>query len=361
MPPKLQKLFLVLVCMAGAPLSHAQQTRPSPEADLIYRHAGEYLSAGNYKDAIVTYRQAILLNPEKFVLYKDLGKALYLSGNFDEARETLAPLLSRPGADAETYLLLSRSYAATGNLKKATATLHSGVRQFPSSGMLYDELGNIRQSEKRNEDALNAWLDGIAHDAAYPGNYYHAAVAYLNSNDVLWGLLYGEVYLSITRDTTHVGEIKKMLFAGYRQMFDDISANASIRIGKAHTPAAPAGFEDAVNQVYTTLTPVVSDGITTENLVMVRTRFLMEWFATYHKKYPFCLFTWQHDLVKNGKFEIYNEWLFGEAESPVEFKAWNQFHDGDIIRFLQWRAAHPLLPVASDFYNERKAVRKRKK
>jgi hypothetical protein len=109
-----------------------------------------------------------------------------------------------------------------------------------------------------------------------------------------------------------------------------------------------AGFESSVLSVYQMLTPVVSDGITTENLVMVRTRFLMDWFRQYGEKYPFTLFSYLDGLIRLGKFEIYNEWLFGAAESEVDYESWNQFHEGDIDRFLKWKETHGLTLTASD-------------
>jgi len=100
------------------------------------------------------------------------------------------------------------------------------------------------------------------------------------------------------------------------------------------------------------LTPVVSDGFTTETLTMLRVRFLMDWFAQYDGEYPFAFFTYQQDLIKNGRFDVYNEWLFGAAESETEYRAWNLYHEGDMERFLKWRALHLFVAEAGAFYNE---------
>ena len=62
----------------------------------------------------------------------------------------------------------------------------------------------------------------------------------------------------------------------------------------------------------------------------------------------FSFFCYHGLLIKTGHFDIYNEWLFGEAESPLEFNAWNNFHQGDIPRFLQWKAANSYRVIAGD-------------
>lgn len=345
---------MLFIFLADAGITCGQGAWPSPEVEQMYRHAEEYVAAGNYKDAITTCKQAILLAPDKSVLYEELGKAFYLNGDFKEAQETLSPLVSRQDADTESYKLLAVSLAATYDYKKAGTTLRRGIEHFPNSGMMYCELGKLYTAERRKEAALDAWQKGISKDAAYAGNYYNAARAYLRSEDVLWGLLYGETYLNLAADTVHEQEMKQLLFAGYKKFFDGIAEKAKTTIGKNKTTEEADNFKDAVIQVYTNLTPVISDGVTTENLVMVRIRFLMDWFDKFGRQYPYPLFSYQDNLVRNGKFEIYNEWLFGGAESPVEYNAWNQFHEGDISRFLQWRVAHRLRPEAGQSYNEKK-------
>ncbi len=330
--------------------ARAQDNWPSPEVQQMYLHAQEYVAMGNYKDAIVTYKQVILLAPEKFVLYKGLGKALYLAGSYSKATEALKPFMDKPEADEEFYDLLGASRAAQKDAKGAKVALKKGLGRYPSSGLLYHDLGHLYDLEKKSLDALGAWVMGISKDPAYPQSYRDAAIKYLNGGDVMQGLLYGEVYLNITSDTSGADAMRKMIFAGYKTMFDDIATNSTTRLGEMGQPAE--SFRDAVEKTYLPLTPVVSDGITTENLTMVRTRFLMDWVDKYAGIYPYSLFAYQDYLVRNGLFDIYNEWLFGKAESVSEYNAWNQFHAGEMDIFLEKKAAHGLQPASTAVYND---------
>ena len=82
---------------------------------------------------------------------------------------------------------------------------------------------------------------------------------------------------------------------------------------KNDNTAATNGFEEAVFNTFIKLSPVVADGITTENLTMVRTRFLMDWYQQkYNEKYPFTLFSRQDRMTRDGYFDIYNQWMFGK-------------------------------------------------
>jgi len=327
---------------------------PSPEVEQIYKQAHDYLTMGNLKDAIVTYKQTILLAPDKMVLYRDLGKAYYLSGDYANAEKTLQPLLQSSEVDAQSYQIMSTCLREEKHIKESKSTLQHGLNKFPTSGLLFHDMGLLYADEDDKEAALKAWLDGIKNDPAYHMNYYEAAKAYMGTDNVTWGLLYGEIFLNIEHETPRANEMRKMLLDGYKVMFDNIATNDIPQFGKTKKPDMINSFTDAMHGVYTKLTPVISDGITTENLTMVRTRFLMDWFSAYGDKYPFSLFAYQDQLLRNGFFDIYNEWLFAKAESPQEYTAWTKFHQNAIPQFQAWQSRHALQPVAADFYNDKK-------
>lgn len=152
----------------------AQQSALSPEWEQMSRNAKEYENRGDYKNAIITYKQAIQLVPGNIVLYKELGNALYKSANYDEAEQTILPLISKKEADPACYQLLAAIQLARNETKKSKNTLQDGLTRFPSSGMLYFELGNLYYSEQKPEAALDAWLDGILKEPGYPRNYHEA-------------------------------------------------------------------------------------------------------------------------------------------------------------------------------------------
>src|SRR5690606_147016 len=101
------------------------------------------------------------------------------------------------------------------------------------------------------------------------------------------------------------------------------------------------------------LSPVVSDGITTENLTMLRTRFIMDWYQAYAYSYPFSLFSRHQDMIRNGYFDIYNQWLFGKAENMQLYEAWNKFHQDAMPSLERYLRENPYRPVSADFYNDK--------
>jgi hypothetical protein len=71
---------------------------------------------------------------------------------------------------------------------------------------------------------------------------------------------------------------------------------------------------------------VAVNGITPESLTMIRSRFILEWFDKYATRFPFHLFDYQRQLLKEGSFDAYNQWLFGSVQNLTAFQNWTNTH-----------------------------------
>jgi len=351
-------LFLVVVLLSTFVAANAQvpeSSWPSPEVEDMYKQGREYLMAGNFQQAIITFQQGIQLAPNQLVLYRDLGKAYYLAGDYKNAQATLEPILKSDQADDISFQTMAASQAAVGDKKKAKSTLQKGLERFPNSGILYHDMGKLYEANNEFVYALQTWLDGIHKDPAYHINYYEAARMYMDTKKVVWAIIYAEIFVNIERQTPRTDEMKSMLFDAYKQLYTTMPVTAVPKFGKKKAETdKDDNFEDAVRNTFMRLAPVVSDGINTENLTMLRTRFLMDWDFRYAQKYPFSLFYYQDELIRSGNFDIYNEWLFGKADNEQEFEAWKKFHTEAMPQFDKWAAEHPIQPIAADFYNDMK-------
>jgi hypothetical protein len=95
----------------------------------------------------------------------------------------------------------------------------------------------------------------------------------------------------------------------------------------------------------------MGDGITTENLIMLRTRFAMEWMTYYAAKYSYSLFTYHDKLLRDGQFDAYNQWLFGKAENVALYNSWTQFNPSAMPGINSWMQQNRYNPTSADFYN----------
>lgn len=341
--------FLPIVLATSAV---AQPSWPSPEVANLYKEARAYHSQGNLREAIIRYQQAIQIAPDIMLLHRELAYAYYLAQGYDEAIATLDPIIKQGQADAETYKIMAQCLVAKRENKKAKKLLKEAINLMPASGQLYHESGLLFMEDNEQVYALETWLEGIKQDPAYHLNYYEAAKVYMNTEQVIWAILYGEIFVNIEQHTKRSYDTRAMMVDAYKKLFTSLSTGNIPKFGAA-ADKSKKSFEQAVYDTYIALSPVMSDGFTTENLTMLRTRFIMDWTLQYAAQYPFALFTRHNELVSNGYFDSYNQWLFGKVENQQQFEAWNKFHPEALKHLEGWMAQYPFRAGAGEYYNDK--------
>jgi tetratricopeptide (TPR) repeat protein len=234
-------------------------------------------------------------------------------------------------------------YKALEQPKDAEKLYKRALKKYPSSGALYSEYGELLWATK-DFSAIDQWERGIQEDPSYAGNYYNAARYYFYTKDKVWSLVYGEVFVNMESLTERAVAMKKLLLDGYKQkLFAD--ADLAKDQGK-NTPE----FEKAFLQTMGKQASLANKGITTETLTMIRTRFILDWFAIYGAKYPFKLFDYQQQLIKEGMFEAYNQWLFGTVESLPTYDNWIKSHAEAHATFTAFQKNRVFRVPAGQYY-----------
>lgn len=353
----LYRYFRIFCWLLILPLKGISQTTiwSSPEVEQMYAQAKDYLSKGGIKQSIVLLQQVIQLEPNVMILHRDLAYCYNLVGDHAEAYSTIEPIINSGRADEQSYYIAGSALNAMGDKKKAKKTFDKGIKIYPHSGMLFCELGKYYSDNNDLEYALRSWLEGIEGDPAYHVNYYEAAKAYAGTDQPLWTILYGEIFINMEKETVRSTDARRLVMLAYTKLFNTIGTGYVPKYGGGSTTAAPKkqDFEKAAMDLFLQLAPVMSDGITTDNLIMLRTRFVMDWMANYAAKFPFSLFTYHDRLLRDGQFDAYNQWLFGAAENQALFKSWTQFNPNAIPGINAWMQQNRYYPTASDFYNDK--------
>lgn len=331
----------------------AQTNWPSPEVEQMYKDARGFSMQGNLREAILLYKRAIQIAPNILVLQRDLANAYYLSGNNEEARNTMEPIIKSGEADEQSYQIMAASLDDAKEFKKARNMLDKGLEKYPHSGLLYHEMGKLYENDNNKKSALKYWLEGIQQDPSYHVNYYEAARTYMETTKTVWAIIYGEIFVNLEQQTPRANETRVMLIAAYKRLFNSFAVGDMPKFNSKKKSIEPEGFEQAVYNTFLQLSPLVSDGVNTENLIMLRTRFMIDWWKQYHQKYPFTLFNREDEMLREGYFDAYNQWLFGKANNQLEYEAWTKFHPETMPAFDNWLREHPMQPTASDFYNDK--------
>jgi hypothetical protein len=83
---------------------------------------------------------------------------------------------------------------------------------------------------------------------------------------------------------------------------------------------------------------------------MIRTRFILDWFANYGNKFPFKLFDYQQQLIREGMFDAYNQWLFGTVENLPAYENWTKTHNEEYTNFTKFIKSRVFKMPAGQYY-----------
>lgn len=331
------KKFLLLSCFALLTILATAQD-PTP-----LENARAYMNAGDWDNAILVLNSARRKDADNLELQKYLVLAYTYKKDFSAALDVIKPLMDRDDLDVQTYQAAGNVYRALGMKKDGEKMFKKALKKFPSSGALYNEFGEMLW-ENKDYEAIDYWEKGIQSDPSYPSNYYNAAYYYYFTTDKIWTLVYGEIFVNMENLTERSTEMKRMLRDTYKQKLF-----AENEKDKKNNP-----FTQAVQQTFENQASAVSKGINIETLTMLRTKFILEWFSKYAGKYPFKLFEYQQQLIKEGMFEAYNQWLFGPIENLSAFDQWTRTNADAFNKFTSFQKNRVFKMPSGQYYHDTK-------
>lgn len=320
----MKKILFAISCCILSITVFAQQE----DIEKLHDNAKTFMRQGDYANASLILVRALGLAPNNIAIAKDLAYDYYLQRENDKALTVLKPFLDRDDADDQTYQIAGTIYIAIGQPKEAEKLYKKAIKTFPQSGPLYNEYGELLWSN-RDAGAIKLWEKGIELDPSYANNYYNACKYYLLTKDKIWSLLYGEIFINIESFTSRTAEIKSTLLDGYKKLFAEPDLLQDIK-GKNKFEVA---FLSSMNKQNS----VVINGINPESLTMIRTRFILDWYKDYADKFSFKLFDLQKDLLENGLFPAYNQWIFGASQNLAAYQTWIGTHSEESSAFSKFQ------------------------
>ena len=138
--------------------------------------------------------------------------------------------------------------------------------------------------------------------------------------------------------------MKQMLLQGYKEK---LFADADLMKGEEKNKSE---FARAFLQSISKQASLANKGISTESLTMIRTRFILDWYENYAAKYPFKLFDFQRQLLQEGMFDAYNQWLFGSAQNLTAFQNWTATHNEEYRQFTTMQRSRLFKLAPGQYY-----------
>lgn len=343
----MKKSALLILLAFAAIIALPKDVFAQPEdAKTLHETAKTFMRSGDFDNAIIVLKRALQLDNKNLDMQKDLVMTYYLKRDYVTALEGVKELVDRDDADVMTYQIAGNIYKAMEEVKDCEKLYKKALKKYPKSGPLYSEYGELLWAA-RDYSAIDLWEKGIEVDPAYSGNYYNAALYYFHAKDKVWSLIYGEIFVNMESLGERGTAIKQLLLQGYKEkLFSEVDLMKGEEKNKSE-------FAKAFLQAMGKQSSLVSKGINTEVLTMIRTRFILDWFPNTAFKFPFRLFDYHRQLLQEGMFNAYNQWLFGPSENLAAYDNWTKTHAPEYDAFTTFQRSRVFRMPAGQYYQDK--------
>lgn len=317
-----------------------------PEIQNLHTQASEAISMKDYQKAINIYVQAIRMQPTNIILRRDLAYAYYLNGQFDAGLKVVEQVINENAADPETYQIASALEKAKGNDKKSQKYIQDGLKKYPNSGLLYHTRGSQLMGQNKFSQALKEHLTGIDVEPNFSNNYLQAAKILYSNKEYIWASIYAEIYVLLEPESYKSSEGKRILLESIRSMYANqgIEYLPDFKNTKKNTNV---DFTKALENVWLQQFIVLNDNQSIDNIIMFRTRVMLDWMS----RYPISdhsLFLFHDKLLALGYFEAYNYFLFGALEDSKVYSNWINTNSKVNNEFHKWLKSNKYFPLHTD-------------
>lgn len=347
-------LYYLLILSAAA--VQAQPANDKQKAAELKKSAIEMMDNGDPDRAISLLETAQKADPDNHVYLYEIGYAYYIKKDFPKAIATFRQTINFPDATDQCYQMLGNAYDDNGERKKARGAYSDGLKRFPAAGRLYMENGLTYQMDKEYDKALELYEKGVLAEPDYPSNYYRLAKLFARTNERIWTLFYGELFMNIERGTNRTEEMSQLLFETFKKSisFDPDSSN-KLKLDMTSNVInfdPKQKFKIPFSMAYTMdfivgLAPLGDNqpkkAVTIAMLCEARTLCIHLWFNNRKedKEYPNVLLDFQKQLDEKGWLDAYTYWLLMKGDEE-EFVQWRDQNREKFDAFADWFKDHPL-------------------
>ncbi len=324
----MKKISLLIIIVSSCIIATAQQTSSE-----LFKNAKVLSASGDYEKANELYDKGLSLDPNNNEVKKEYALTLCLQRNYNKALAICKTLLDNKSADVQTYQIMGIAFKGLKQYAEAETTYINGLKKFTTSGVLYNDYGELFALNNNLPNAIVQWEIGIEQDPNYSSNYYNATMYYNRYNLQLVSLLqYAELFINLESYSQRTNEVKKILLEKYQSLLQPNMVEKQMNMPKMSL------LDKAILQTTNKVLSTTNNNNTVENIIALRAKFVLDWFFNKQNVvFVNKLFTQQQYFLKQGLFNVYNQWIFTSASNPAAYTIWLDTHEKEAAEFKQYQ------------------------
>lgn len=338
----MNRIFGLVLCFSALPLA-AQTDKEIAFSNAL--EAIEIMDQGKIEESIAMLEESQKLDPENYMYPYEIAYAHVLKTDYEKAIEILEQVKEYESINSQVYQMLGNCHSYLGRSEKAIKVYEEGMKHFPDDGNLHLEKGNVFLGQEDYQQAIENYERGIEVDPQFPSNYFRLAKLFLNSNDKLSGLIYGEIFMNLERTTERTLEMSQVLFNTYKSSMTLGENESKIDFCNVIVDVSkPESIEDvqfplcAIFGKNFIMAVIGEKNIDLNSLSRIREKFIENYFKEDYKHYPNVLFQYQKEMAETGVFNAYNHYLF-QIGAEKEFDHWLETNRDEYDAFVAWYTA----------------------
>lgn len=318
-------------------VSYAQKNKNKEIADANGKQGLVFMDNGKTDDAIKYFQKAQQLDPGNINYPYEIALAWYTRKQYDKSVAILEKLRTHKDVYSKVFQLLGNSYDELKKTDKAFDTYTAGLLLFPKAPELYLELGNISQRSKDYITAIKYYEKGIEADPRFPSNYYWAARLFCTSTEKVWGMIYGEIFMTIERNTVRTAEIGRLLYNTYQNQIRFFSDSSfTVNFSRSSSPGNKPSFAKDIYEKILDSAVTTERSVSIASLARIRTKFIEYYYNNnIYQQYPNVLFDYEYKAYRSGNSEAFTYWLLSKGNEE-EFTQWVKDNLLAWQKFLGW-------------------------
>lgn len=331
--------FCLMVCFFAGNITAQTLT-----VNQLQENAQLYMQQGDYEKAVTTLQKARQLAPLNMSLLTNLSFAYFLQRDFSKAIETGQMAIAMDDADQKAFQVLGLSYKSIASYKEANKMYKAALKKFPNGGVIYNEYGESLALDKNLKEAIIQWEKGIQQDPNYSGNYFNAVKYYIDQQNWLRIMLYGEIFINLESYSAKTTEVKNYLLTAYQNLIQPKMVKQQLN------DRSLSSFEKSILTIWQSLLPIKGATFNIDSLTSLKNVFLQKWDTSNNEQYPYRLFGHWKQLNNESILGAYHQWILGEAINVTEYAKWQVTHAKEFVLYQQFQQSRVFKIPAGQYY-----------